>query len=305
MHVNLGILTVRDKDYPPNRRLMEAAQKQGHRGVLIHPYRVWPAFGKGRAVLVGDAVFLPDILLPRQGAALGDACLSLIRHFQLMGIPVVNGPDAIRKAKDKFLALQFLKAEGLPVPDTVLVNAAEGLFRAAAELGGFPVVVKPVSSRQGGGVYLVENDAQLQPVAEGLDPRTGLLVQKFISPEGRTDLRVVTIGDNVAGAAEFFPGPGDFRGNFHLTGKSRAAAPAPEILDVARKAVKVLGLEIAGVDILIDVKNRPLVTEVNYSPGFRGLEAATGLDIAGEMIRYIRGRYAAAAKHHSPGTDSL
>ncbi len=302
--MNIGIITVRDKDYPPNFRLMQAAREQKHRATLIHPYRVWPAFRKGQMILVGEAVLPPDIVLPRQGATLGDACLSLIRHFRLMGIPVVNAMEAIRKAKDKFFCLQLLQDQGLPVPDTVLVNAVEGLSRAVFELGGFPVVIKPVSSRQGEGVTLVKTGGQLQEAGKGLDRRSGLLVQQFIPPEGRKDLRVVVIGEKIAGAAEFTPVPGDFRGNFHLSQKSRAVTPNPEILDLAITSAKRLGLEIAGVDLLVDAQKRPFVMEVNYSPGFRGLEAATGHDIAGEMVRYLRQRYETAGKKNSLKTHA-
>ncbi|MBW1954172.1 MAG: RimK family alpha-L-glutamate ligase [Deltaproteobacteria bacterium] len=302
--MNIGIITVRDKDYPPNFRLMQAAREQKHRATLIHPYRVWPAFRKEEMILVGEAVLPPDIILPRQGATLGDACLSLICHFRLMGIPVVNGMEAIRKAKDKFLCLQLLKDQGIPVPDTILVNAVEGLSLAAFELGGFPVVIKPVSSRQGEGVTLVKTGAQLQEAGKGLDPRSGLLVQQFIPPEGRKDLRVVVIGEKVAGVAEFTPVPGDFRGNFHLSQKSRAVTLNPEILDLAITSAKRLGLEIAGVDLLVDAQKRPFVMEVNYSPGFRGLEAATGHDIAGEMVRYLRQRYETAGKRNHSKTHA-
>ncbi len=294
--MNIGIITVRGPDYPPNFRLCEAAQEQGHRATLIHPYRTWPFLGKGSFGIIPDDTEMPDIVLPRQGATLGDACLSLIRHFGLMGIPVVNGMDAIRKTKDKFLSLQALQAESLPVPDTLLVNAAEGLPFAVSRLGGFPVVVKPVSSRQGTGVELVKDRDQLMATGERLDRRTGLLVQRFIPPEGRRDVRVITLGNQAAGAAEFSPNPGDFRGNFHLSGKSRPVAPEPGILNLALRAAKALDLEISGVDILLDKKQGPLVVEVNYSPGFRGLEAATGLDIAGAMVRYLWTRFQTSEK---------
>src|SRR4030042_2220472 len=132
--MNIGIITVRDHDYPPNFRMQEAAKAQGHRAILIHPYRMWPAFQKGRPVTIGDDGLVPDIVLPRQEATLGDTCLSLIRHFSLMGIPVINGMDAIRKAKDKFLSLQTLNARALPIPDTVLVNAGEALNRAISRM---------------------------------------------------------------------------------------------------------------------------------------------------------------------------
>ncbi|MBW1642121.1 MAG: hypothetical protein JRJ76_04720, partial [Deltaproteobacteria bacterium] len=115
--MNIGIITVRDRDYHPNRRLAEAASEQGHRITLVHPYRVWPVLERGIPNLVGhsstDAL---DVVLPRQGATIGDSCLALIRHFSLMGIPLVNDLDSIRLTKNKFLTLQTMTAARIQVP---------------------------------------------------------------------------------------------------------------------------------------------------------------------------------------------
>ncbi len=289
--MNIGVISVRDAAYPPNLRLRRAAASQGHRVTLIHPYRMWPGFKNQRPVLVGAAAPAPDVILPRQGATLGDTCLSLIRHFSLMGVPVINPMDAIRKAKDKFLSLQALQDKGLPVPDTILVNDPDGLSGAALSVGGFPVVVKTVSSRQGAGVVLVETPLQMQALSRDLNRRTGLLIQRFIPPEGRKDLRIVVVGKKTAGAAAFVPNPGDFRANYHLTGKSQAAEPDPSLLETALRAAEALDLEIAGVDLMLDAAQRPFVIEVNYSPGFEGIESATGKDIAGEIVRYAWHRF--------------
>jgi len=302
--MDIGLITVRDANYPPNFRLSEAAAAQGHRVLLLHPYRMWPAFHKGRPILIGDENGSPDIVVPRQGATLGDTCLSLIRHFQLMGIPVVNGMDAVRRAKDKFLSLQTLQEAGIPIPETVLVNTPEGLETALSWMGEYPLVVKPVSSRQGTGIERIQSLREARNIAEKIDRRTGLLVQRFIPPEGRKDIRVLIIGKEAAGAAEFSPNPGDFRGNFHLSGKSRAADPGNPVLDLAVAAAEALGLEIAGIDILVDADHRPFVIEVNYAPGFRGLEAATGLDIAGTMVRYFKKRYQASRKNNPRQMES-
>ena len=110
-----------------------------------------------------------DVVLPRQGATIGDSCLALIRHFSLMGIPLVNDLDSIRLTKNKFLTLQTLTAARIQVPETVFINSPEGFQEAIERLGGYPVVAKQVSGRQGEGIVLVET-------------RKGLLVQRFIPP---------------------------------------------------------------------------------------------------------------------------
>ncbi len=287
--MNIGIITVRDHEYHPNRRLIEAATGKGHRVLLLHPYRLWPCLERGSPCLVGQPGLQPvDVVLPRQGATVGDSCLVLIQHFSLMGIPLVNDLDAVRLSKNQFLTLMALTAAGIDVPDTVFVNSVQGFYDALVRLGGFPVVVKQTSNRQGEGVALLDTERRANTFIKGnLDKHTGLLVQRFIHPKGRQDIRVLVIGGKIAGAIELWPRRGDFRANVHLGGKSRAKDLPYELADIALKAAGTLGLDIAGVDLILDQSGQINVIEVNYSPGFRGMEAATGLDIAGQIVNYL------------------
>ncbi|MFH1102771.1 MAG: RimK family alpha-L-glutamate ligase [Pseudomonadota bacterium] len=286
--MNIGLITVRGEDYHPNFRLIEAAREKGHRAALIHPYRIWPTIKTDSLGLSPKPDPMPDVVLPRQGATLGDTCLSLIRHFDLMGIPVINGADAIRLSKDKFLTAQTLSAAGIPVPETMLVNTSEGFRHAVLQLGGLPVVAKQISSRQGNGVMLIHTETEIRSMVETqLDRRTGLLVQRFIPPGRRREIRVLMIGKKPVGAMELSPNPGDFRANFHLTGKSKKVDLEPVVEALAARAADTIGLDIAGIDVMIDQQEGPYVIEVNYSPGFKGLEAATGVDVARHVVQYL------------------
>lgn len=291
--MNIGIISVRGSDYHPNRRLSEAAAEQGHRIILVHPYRLWPGLVKNEPGMVGKPGIEPlDVVLPRQGATVGDSCLALIRHFSLMGIPIVNDLDSIRLTKDQFHTLQALAVSRIPVPDTLFVNSPEGLQEAIPRLKGYPVVVKQVSGRQGEGVILVETKHHLELVIrEYMDKRKGLLVQRFIPPAGRQDIRVLVVGGKVAGAMELRPEKGDFRANYHLSKESRSRDLSPELEGFALKASAAVGLEIAGVDLIVDQNDRASIIEVNYSPGFKGMEAATGLDIAARIVEYVVSTY--------------
>lgn len=291
--MNIGIITVRDHDYHPNRRLIAAATDKGHRVFLLHPYRLWPCLDEGSPSLVGQPDLPPvDVVLPRQGATVGDSSLVLIQHFSLMGVPLVNDFNAIRMSKNQFVTLMALTAVGVNVPDTVFVNSAQGFHDALVRLGGFPVVVKQPSDRQGEGVALLDDESNAHAfIHEHLDKYKGLLVQRFIHPKGRQDIRILVIGEKIAGAIALWPQKGDFRANIHLGGKSRATALAPELKDTALKAAKALGLDIAGVDLILDKNGQSSVIEVNYSPGFRGMEAATGFDIAGRIVNYLVDTY--------------
>ena len=288
MGITTGLITVRGPEYHPNLRLAEAARERGHRIILVHPYRVWPDLIGGKFAFSGiPETQIPDIVLPRQGATIGESCLALIHQFCLMGIPVVNNLDSIRISKNKFLTLQVLAAAGIPIPDTLFVNSKEGLWNAVKRLGGTPLVAKQVSGRQGTGVILFDSiNSTALSIKDYLDRRSGLLIQRFIPPAGRKDIRVLVIGGEVAGAMELKPREGDFRANFHLSGESYPKDLPLDLARIAVKSVAAVGLDIGGVDLLLDKKDRAYVIEVNYSPGFKGLEAATGIDIAGRIVDY-------------------
>lgn len=293
MSITIGIITVKDMQYHPNRRLAQAAARRGHRVIRIHPYRSWPAFRVGaEAALLGeDDEGLPDAVLPRQGAEVGFSCLALIRQFQLAGVAVINSFEAVRISRHQFYTLQALSRAGIAFPDSVQVNSADGFFRAVKDLGGYPVVVKEVSRRQGSGVSRVDSTQMARAVIAGhLEKpqieRQGLLLQRYLPPARRRDIRTLVVGQRVIGAQALAPPPGDFRANFHLSGQSRLFTVTPEIEALSIRAARAVGLEIAGIDIMTVDSGAALVGEVNYAPGFMGLEAATGRDIAGDIIDY-------------------
>jgi len=284
--MNIGILTVRDRTYHPNWRLLEAAEGKGHRAFLIHPYRLWPVIANQALGVTRKAAFTPpDVVLPRQGAEIGTSSRVLINQLHLMGIPLVNNLAAIRLTSNQFLTLQALVTAGVPVPDTLFINAGEGLDIDTTGRISYPVVVKQINGRQGSGVALAHSRSELERlVAARLDRTRGLLLQKFIRPDGRQDIRALVIGGRVAAAMRLVPSAGEFRANFHLGAHSRAHELTDATARVVATAATATGLDIAGVDLLIDADGRAQVIEVNYAPGFRGMEAATGRDIAGAII---------------------
>jgi ribosomal protein S6--L-glutamate ligase len=284
--MNIGIITVRDSEYHPNGRLLAAAAQKGHRARLIHPYQVFPKVtGEGLgfgARVDGQAL---DVMMPRQGATISDSSLILLHHFSRMGMPLVNGFDAVCISRNQMMTLQTLACEGLPVPDTLFVNSEAGFEKAVPLVGGYPIVVKQVSGRQGAGIYLVETKDQAETITSNhLDPRMGILVQRYLPTAARRDIRVMVINGLAAAAMEMTPVDGDFRANFHLTRESRPVEITQLVQTLATKAAQAVGLDIAGVDMIVDPYNNMYIIEVNYAPGFKGLERATGLDIAGLMI---------------------
>lgn len=290
----IGILSVREGAYHPNRRLREAARQAGQRTLLIHPYRCWPVVIDGRLGVTGTAgASRVDVVIPRQGAQISDASLTLVRQLARMGVPLVNSAAAVAVARDKFLTQQTLTAAGLPCPDTVFVNAAAGFAPAVDRLGGYPVVIKPVSDRQGKGVLRIDDaeDARRR-MMPALDARRGVMIQRYLPPDGRRDIRALVIGGRLLCAAQLTPPDGDFRANFHLGSAMRAIVPDQALGQTAVAAAAAVGCDVAGVDVMVDRHGRPFIVEVNYSPGFKGLEAATGTDIAAHIVRFAVSRCA-------------
>lgn len=286
--MHIGILSARSQRYHPNRRLMEAASGLGHRVELIHPGQCIPEIRAGKCTSATlRERHAPHVLLPRIGSTINEYALTLVRHFELAGTRLINGFEAIRIAKNKFACMQSLTAAGVPVPDSFLVSNPGNLQRAVKALGGYPVLLKTPTGRQGSGIMILKDKAGADFAANNLPIREqGIVVQRFIPPEGRRDIRAFVLGGEVIASVELKPPPGDFRANIHVGGRASAIELERGIKMLAVKASACLGLEIAGTDIIVDQRGAPAVIEVNYSPGFKGLEASTGIDIASRIIAY-------------------
>jgi ribosomal protein S6--L-glutamate ligase len=183
--MHIGILSVRDEAYHPNRRLLAAGTDMGHEVSLIHTRDCLSSLQKGKQTVRLPGAHSPDILLPRVGATINDYALSVVRQFELSGTRVVNGFQAILMARNKFMSLQRLAEKGIQIPNTCLAVTREEFERSVEALGGYPVVAKMPSSRQGDGVMLVENQATASFVMNNLmDNTKGILVQEYLHPKG-------------------------------------------------------------------------------------------------------------------------
>jgi ribosomal protein S6--L-glutamate ligase len=227
-----------------------------------------------------------DLVVPRIGTTITEYGLAVIHHFELIGVPVLNTSGAVYRARDKLRSLQVLASSGVPIPPTLMARNPESVEWCIDQLGGPPVVLKLLQGTQGVGVMLAES----LPAAEAiLDAMWGLnqniLVQKFIAESRGKDVRCIVVGERVVGAMRRVARPGSFRSNIHRGGRGEGLDPVPP--EVERVA--------SGVDML-ESGDGPLVTEVNVSPGLEGIEAATGKDLALEIIRYARDIAVAAKK---------
>ncbi|MFH2091573.1 MAG: RimK family alpha-L-glutamate ligase [Pseudomonadota bacterium] len=287
--MNIGILTINDFNFHPNLRFAQAAKERGHEIILINPYKMLSTLNNDEfGFSVSKMVKIPDIILPRQGSPMGDYGLCLMRQFEQMGIALVNGLEGVTIARNQYITLQALAASRIPVPSSCFITEKINFSEAIDFLGGYPVVVKQVDGMGGEGVIKVDRLEQAFPFLDRqLKEKKGIIVQTFIPPEGRMDIRLLVVGKKVVGTMKLEPGKHDFRANIHQNGQAEAIEPSPLWIDLAVNAATACCLEIAGVDMIVEKNGLPKILEVNYSPGFKGLEAATGLDIAGKIIEYV------------------
>jgi ribosomal protein S6--L-glutamate ligase len=230
----------------------------------------------------------PEAVIPRIGSSVTSYGAAVVRQFELMKVYCVVTTDALLRARDKRTAAQYLAAHGLPVPDSVFTAMPENVESMLNLLGDqFPVVIKTLNSTQGQGVILGESFTSAQSIAEAfIRLREEIMLQRFIEEAKGKDLRVFVVGGKVVATMERSAQNGEFRSNLHRGAIGRKVRITEEEEAMALRASELMGLEVAGVDILRSAKG-PLILEINASPGLEGIEAATGVDIAGHIIKFI------------------
>ena len=291
--MNIGVLTVNDFSFHPNMRLKQAAEGSGNEIILINPYDILCSLKDNGFEFFIEKIYKElDVIMPRQGSPMGDYGLVLLRQFMHFGIPLVNSLKGVTIARNQYITLQTLVSSALPVPSTLFITKFASFLLAVKKLGGFPVVVKQVDGMGGDGVIKVNSQTEAAAfLTQNLKAKKGLVVQQFIPPQERTDIRVLVIGEKIAGAMALEPDSQDFRTNIHQKGHAKPVELTESCASIALKAAKACHLEIAGIDLIVEKNCPPLIIEVNYSPGFKGLEAATGQDIAKQILDYVTSTY--------------
>ena len=279
-------LLSRNRKLYSSRRIIEAAEKRGHEVVVIDVLRAYMnvVSHKSSVHYKGKAVEGVDAVIPRIGASVTSYGAAVLRQFEMMGVVSLNESVAITRSRDKLRSLQLLSRKGIGMPLTGYANKPDDIQDVIKMVGGAPLVVKLLQGTQGIGVVLAETQKAAESVIEGfMGVKADILIQEFIKEAGGSDIRCFVIGDKVVAAMKRQGAVGEFRSNLHRGGSSSLIKITPEERSTAVRAASIMGLNVAGVDLLRS-NHGPVVMEVNSSPGLEGIEGATGKDIAGMII---------------------
>ena len=288
-------MLARNANLYSHKRLVEAAHSRGHTIDVINTLHVHMNITSNRPLLRFGGKTLPlyDAVIPRIGASVTHYGLAVLRQFEMQGVFPLNESVAIGRSRDKLRALQLLARAGIGLPVTAFAHGPRKAEDVIQEVGGAPVVIKLVEGTQGLGVILAETEASAKSIIEAFSAaNVNILVQEYIKEAEGSDVRAFVVGGRVVAAIRRVGKPGEFRSNLHRGGAAEEANISDDERTTAVKAAAVLGLNVAGVDMLRSNRG-PVVLEVNSSPGIKGIEEATKADVAGEMIAFIE----QAARH--------
>lgn len=269
-------------------RLKEAALARGHEVAIVDYLRCYMDITarKPKVLYKGEEVH-PHAIIPRIGASYTFYGTAVVRQFEMADVFTLNSSDGISRSRDKLRSMQILSRAGVGLPTTSFAHSIQDINGLLEVVGGTPVVVKLLEGTQGLGVVLAETKKAAESVIGAfrqLD--ANILVQQFIKEAGGADIRAFVIGGKVVAAMKRQGAPGDFRSNLHRGGRAETIKLSASERSTAVRAAKSMGLSVAGVDLL-QSDDGPMVLEVNSSPGLEGIEGASGLDIADDIIEYI------------------
>ena len=276
------------------RRFLESAEKNGVELDVVSPEEidiVVTRDDRKGVLLRGEPTALPDFVLPRTGSGTTYFTLAVIRHLERLGVHSFNGSQAIETVKDKLYSQQILAQNHLPTPKTMLGRIPVNLDVDEKQIG-FPVIAKTISGSQGQGVYLCPDRDSLDSTIEeigALNPVPNVIFQEFIQASHGQDLRVFILGGRAIAAVKRVSQDGSFKANISLGADAEPYELTPEAEWLASEVARILGLDIAGIDLLFD-EGGFQICEANSSPGFKGIEKVYGMDVPGEVFRYLRVR---------------
>ena len=299
--MNICILSTNKKLYS-TRRLVEAAAERGHDVRVVNHLRCYMNIASFKPSIHynGEELERFDAVIPRIGASVTFYGTAVVRQFEMMGTFCLNESVAISRSRDKLRSLQLLSRKGIGLPVTGFAHSPGDTSDLLNLVGGAPIVLKLLEGTQGKGVVLAETRKAAESVVEAFRGiNANFLVQEFIQEARGADIRCFVVGDRVVASMMRQAQEGEFRSNLHRGGSAVPIKITPEERSTAVRAARIMGLNVAGVDILRS-NHGPVIMEVNSSPGLEGIENATGKDVAGMIIGYIE-KHAKEGKTRTKG----
>lgn len=286
--MKLAILSRSVRAYS-TRRLKEAALERGIDAKVLDTLKFAIDLKAGAPDLYFRQKQLSDYdaVLPRIGASITYYGTAVVRQFQEMDVFCANTAHGIANSRDKLRSLQILSRHGIGIPETTFVRDKKDVLPAIERVGGAPVIIKLIEGTQGIGVLLAETVKAAESIIELLQSqKQNVLIQKFVAESRGKDVRALVVGDHVVAAMRRVAQGQEFRSNVHRGGVAEPVELDAEFEQAAVKSAQILGLRVAGVDML-ESATGPQIMEVNSSPGLEGIESCTQLDVAGAIVDYI------------------
>lgn len=271
------------------QRLKEACIQRGHTVQILDPLKFSINVEQDEPDLFYKNKQIPhfDAVIPRIGSSITFFGTAVVRQFEQMGTFCLNPSIGINTSRDKLRSIQLLANHNIGFPHTIFVKQRNDIMPAIKRLGGAPVVIKLLEGTQGVGVILAETDKVAEAIIETLhSTKQNVLIQNFVKESRGTDIRVIVAGGKVIAAMRRIAQGDEFRSNVHRGGMVEPVTLTDKFERVAIRATQIMGLNVAGVDIL-ESTHGPQILEVNSSPGLQGIEKATGVDVAGAMVEHL------------------
>ena len=290
--MRLAVLS-RNPNLYSTSRLVLAGRARGHHVDVIDPLELQIVVARGARGLSHGGRRLPHYhaILPRFGASITSYGAAVLRQFERTGVVTINDAAAIALARDKVRVLELLSRNRIAVPRTVCTRALAGLEAALELVGGCPAIVKLQQGTQGIGTMIAETPQSLYPLLETLWAMGHeIVLQEYVGESAGRDVRALVVGGEVVAAMRRVARPGEFRSNLHRGGTGGALTLSRRYQHRALKAVRLTGLDVAGVDML-EGRDGPIVLEVNCSPGLEGIELASGVDVADHIVAWTEKRH--------------
>ncbi len=287
--MNIAILSV-SLNVHSTRRIVEEAQALGHYVELIDHTKCSVKLGEGKPkIFFGeeDVTTEFDAIIPRIGTKVTRHGAAIVKQFEMNGVFSTARSLGITRARNKVRTLQIMARKGIPIPQTLFSINPDNIGEQIRLLGGPPVVIKLQEGTQGLGVILAESKKSAKSIIDTFYKMdTSILLQQYVEEANGEDIRIIVVGNKVVAAMKRKSGLDEFRSNVHRGAETEAVELSPKEKFIALNATKYLGLGVAGVDLMRSKKG-PVLIEVNASPGLKGIEGASGVNVAKHIVQFV------------------